>query len=69
MTQPIQLASERLWRAIPETRRKVILQSVWCSQCRGSTSIIDYAVIADDVGILLDGKCQACGAQVRRVVD
>ncbi|MCD2450438.1 hypothetical protein GO003_008565 [Methylicorpusculum oleiharenae] len=69
MTQPINLASERLWRAIPDTRRKVILQSVWCSQCRGSTTIIDYAVLANGVDILLDGKCHTCGAQVRRVLD
>lgn len=69
MSQPIQLASERLWRAIPEAQRKMILQSVWCSQCRGTTTIIDYAVLADDAGILLNGKCQACSAQVRRVVN
>lgn len=69
MSKQISFAAEKIWRSIPAPDRQAILSSVWCSHCRGSTTIVEYSleIVAPD--LLLSGKCHACGNEVRRLVE
>ncbi|WP_150046707.1 MULTISPECIES: hypothetical protein [Methylomonas] len=69
MTILFSFAAEKIWRAMPKSNREAILSSVWCGQCRGNTTMVDYSVQSLGDEVILCGKCQTCGAQVRRVVD
>ena len=56
------------WREIPEDWKKILLNNVFCSNCK-LTSIVDYAVVNDTHGIVLQGKCAKCGNSVARYVE
>ncbi|MET3683182.1 hypothetical protein ABID56_001273 [Alkalibacillus flavidus] len=57
------------WLSIPEDIREKLMTNVFCSKCRGNATITDFKVEGHDLGIVLLGKCQACGNDVARVVE
>lgn len=56
------------WSKIPDTFKETLLNNAFCSNCK-LTSIIDYAVLNDSNGIVLQGKCAKCGRTVARYVE
>jgi RecJ-like exonuclease len=69
MTKQLSFEAEKIWRAIQKSHQQSILNSVWCGQCRGSTTIMDYSAQMAGNSLVLIGKCQVCGKEVRRLVD
>lgn len=64
----MKLAEEK-WLSISEVVRTKILENVWCSQCKGAVTIIDFVVNNDRMGVLLEGKCKVCTHDVVRIVE
>jgi hypothetical protein len=62
-------AAMKEWLAIPETFRTRLLSNVFCGNCSGVTTIIDYSVNLEKLGIVLEGKCKTCQQKVARVID
>ncbi|OCT10493.1 hypothetical protein A8709_11870 [Paenibacillus pectinilyticus] len=62
-------AAMKEWLAIPVQFRTRLLSNVYCSNCKGETTIIDYSVGTDKFGVVLEGKCKTCQRSVARVVE
>ncbi|MGO4500104.1 hypothetical protein AB4114_29975 [Paenibacillus sp. 2RAB27] len=62
-------AAMKEWLAIPETFRTRLLSNVYCAKCMGETTIIDYSVNLEKIGIVLDGICKTCQKKVERVIE
>lgn len=56
------------WGQIPDYARDIILSNVYCSKC-GNTTVVDYSMHSDRLGIVISGKCVSCGSKVVRVVE
>lgn len=61
--------AEKMWQAIPEANKKLILSNVWCSHCRQGTAMVNCACTAVQNNLMLEGNCQTCGEKVRRLID
>lgn len=61
--------AQMLWDGIPHDQQSHIVNSVFCTGCMGSCSMIDYVGSIDDGILILDGTCAKCGRAVTRVVD
>jgi len=59
----------KLWKAIPDEHRKVLLSNVWCGKCRQETTIINFSGAVKGGDLLLVGKCAACHGDVARVIE
>ncbi len=60
--------AEKKWRSLPKEFQKRILSNVFCFKC-GETTIVDYSVKDDNLGIILEGKCQQCDSNVARFIE
>lgn len=58
----------RKWRQIPVDMQQRLLTNVFCSNC-GVTTIVDYTMNDDELGIVLRGKCKSCANSVARVIE
>ncbi len=56
------------WGQLPDYARDIILSNVYCSKC-GNTTVVDYSMHSDRLGIVISGKCVSCGSKVVRVVE
>lgn len=56
------------WNKIPKDFQELLLNNVFCTTC-GVTTIIEYSMHNDKLGILLKGKCKKCGKEVARLVE
>jgi len=56
------------WNAIPENIKKMLINNVFCGAC-GVTTIIDFDIKNDELGIVLEGKCKKCGNEVARFIE
>jgi predicted house-cleaning noncanonical NTP pyrophosphatase (MazG superfamily) len=56
------------WSMIPDYEKELLLNNVYCHGC-GTTTIVDYCIINDRFGIVLQGKCEKCGASVTRCIE
>ena len=56
------------WKAIPIAAQARLLSNVFCKNC-GVTSIVDYVISDDAIGIVLTGKCKKCARLVVRVIE
>lgn len=56
------------WGKIPDYAKDLILSNVYCSKC-GNTTVVDYSMHSDRLGIVIKGKCVSCGSNVVRVVE
>jgi hypothetical protein len=57
------------WKRIPEDIREKILSNIWCTSCRDVVSVIDYQIENDELGLIIQGKCNVCRSEVARVVE
>ena len=58
-----------LWGNIPTYAQKKFITNVWCVQCQGMVTIIDFdgEIVARD--LVLRGKCKTCGHEVALVIE
>jgi len=56
------------WNAIPERVQDLLINNVFCGAC-GVTTIIDFDIKNDELGIVLEGKCKKCGNEVARFIE
>ena len=58
----------RKWNKIDKEHQKLIIENVFCSNCK-VTTIVNYSITSDKYGIILKGKCKKCGKDVARVIE
>ena len=58
----------RKWNYIDKEHQKLIIENVFCRNCK-VTTIVDYSIIEDEYGVILKGQCKKCGNDVARVID
>ncbi len=64
----IDFRTAQKWKKIPKDLQEMLINNVSCSSC-GVTTIIDYSIHNDKLGVLLKGKCTKCGKDVARLVE
>lgn len=62
-------AAMKDWLAIPATFRTRLLSNVYCTKCSGETTVVEYTVKPDKLGVVLEGKCKKCLHDVVRLVE
>ena len=62
------LEAVKVWKKIPNEIKKII-ENVWCSNERTTVKIVDFDILLDKFGIVLEGKCATCGKPVARVIE
>ena len=58
-----------VWERIPAPFRVKLLNNVYCSHCRGVTSVADSNVVLENKCLLIKGICVTCHGSVVRLVD
>lgn len=61
--------AEKKWMSLPSSTRKKLEENVFCGNCGGATTIVDYQVESVDYQIILKGRCKKCDGKVARVID
>lgn len=56
------------WNKLSSQDKEIFLNNVYCSNC-GVTTIIDYSILDESYGLVLEGKCAKCGEKVARVIE
>lgn len=69
MADLINFNASKKWLQIPVEIRKKLEGNVFCSSCKGTTTIIDYSVHESGSDVVLRGFCKTCGHKVARVID
>lgn len=49
--------------------KAIILSNVYCSNCKGAVSIIDFTIELDKTDLVLRGKCTNCSNEVVRLIE
>lgn len=62
-------AARKLWEQIPKDTQRLIQNNVWCGECSGQTTIVDFAGRVQSGCLLLEGKCSQCGTDVARFLE
>ena len=61
--------AKELWLRISPENRAAILNSVWCSTCRGTTSARGDKMTVEKRQIVIRGACTKCNGPIARVVE
>lgn len=64
----IDFQAMKKWSSIPKNMQGMFLRNVFCSNC-GVTTIVEYTIKNDKLGIILEGKCKKCGKPVARFIE
>lgn len=64
----IDFKAAQKWAKIPKHIQEKLLNNVFCSNC-SETTMVNYTLHNDKLGVLLKGKCKNCGSSVVRVVE
>lgn len=56
------------WNKIPKKIQDRILENVFCSEC-GVTTIVNFSMHNNMVGILLNGNCKKCDKPVSKLIE
>jgi len=64
----IDFKAAQKWSKVPKNIQEQILKNVFCSKC-GVSTIVEYSIQDDKLGILLKGKCNKCGNDIGRFVE
>jgi len=59
--------AKNIWRAIPGEMQLKILNTVWCTRCRGMSGITHITARVDSGLLVLMGQCSRCGGDVARI--
>lgn len=61
--------AKRRWDQVQESIRKEILDSVFCSHCRGGSPMQLRGGEMSGRSLVLQGTCKKCGGEVARVIE
>ncbi len=61
--------ARQLWENVPPHIRPKLLANVFCGECRGETTIVNFQGNVKQGMLVLEGSCQRCGSSVARVID
>ncbi len=61
--------TKKIWQSIPGDIRLIILNNVWCVQCRDMTEIGNFTGKIEKGMLVLHGVCTRCGGEVARVIE
>jgi hypothetical protein len=64
----IDFKAAKKWAKFPKDIQELFINNVYCSNC-GVTTITQYTLNDNKLGVLLKGKCKKCGNNVARVVE
>ena len=53
----------------PEDKKQIILNNVYCGQCRSGVTIINASGFTEGSSLVLQGFCGVCGGNVARVIE
>ena len=59
--------ARNIWRALSGDTQLEILNTVWCTRCRGMSGITAVTAKVDSGMLVLMGQCSRCGGEVARV--
>ena len=59
----------KLWSAVPEAVKKVLLSNVWCGKCGHAVTMTNFTGVVKARDLLLVGKCSECQGDVARLVE
>jgi len=62
-------AAKRAWDTVSPQAKLRILNNVWCTMCRSTTSIILTQASIKQGDLVLQGSCSKCGGEVARLVE
>ena len=57
------------WMELSPNVQEKILEAAWCAACTNATSFTVLGGRLSDGGLILEGRCQRCGAVVSRLVE
>lgn len=69
MSEEFTNQARAIWDAVPQQAKFIILNNVWCGQCRGSTTIVNLKGNVEEGDLILRGQCAKCGNGVTRLVE
>ena len=61
--------AKKRWDQVPESIRKEILDNVWCSRCKGGSSMQLREGEMSGRSLVLRGACKKCGGETARVIE
>ena len=61
--------AKKIWEEISAFAQEKLISNVYCGQCMGMTTIIDFKGELKAEDLVLSGKCQTCGSEVARLVE
>lgn len=59
----------KLWAAIPNHTKKLLLSNVWCGTCRHEVTIANFSGVVKAGDLLLVGLCSECLGNVGRLIE
>jgi len=59
----------KLWAAISNDNKKLLLANVWCGKCGHAVTITNFSGAVKGGDLLLVGKCAECHGDVARVIE
>ncbi len=69
MTPKLTPEADAAWAAVSHRHKTLILNNVWCSACRGGTTLVLLSGRVESGNLILEGECERCGGAVARLVD
>ena len=61
--------ASKLWAAVPEGAKKLLLSNVWCSKCGREVTMTNFTGVVKSQDLLLVGKCSECRHDVARLIE
>jgi len=58
-----------IWGNLPEAEKQIIVNNVYCGQCRTAVAMVDFSGFVEKSSLVLQGFCGACGNKVARVIE
>lgn len=62
------ISALRRWSKLDKEIQNKLLANAFCANCF-VTTIVNYEIISDKIGVVLRGKCKQCGRDVARMVE
>jgi hypothetical protein len=61
--------AQAFWDALAEHIQAALLGKVWCGQCGGTTTMVDFKGHIEQGDLILRGRCARCGGPVATLVE
>jgi hypothetical protein len=69
LTHDFLLQAAALWKNIPEDKKQIIINNVYCGQCHTGVTMVDFNGFTEGSSLILQGFCDVCGKKVARVIE